>query len=247
MKPVDRFGNQIPLKLFAQLKVYGEALESMDWRESSKTPNRFYKDIFGIRTFADLNGTRESSILDDSRIYLWVYKEDNLDWKEKNPDWVLRRALLIARNELQIHDIPLPTRFNFYEECEPGGLFFGTQFQMVPKGLCNLCGEILNKESLFCSEKCEKAYIQLVEMQKEEMEQSKKCALCNKFLTYFPEDTIVHHVSYKPEKTIVVCRSCHSKIHSNHDKYPDLAPNLPTSEKRNEKKQDTLIGLDRYS
>lgn len=40
----------------------------------------------------------------------------------------------------------------------------------------------------------------------------------------------VHHTSYKPEKTVRVCNSCHAKIHHNDDFRPDLVPDIPRKE-----------------
>lgn len=42
------------------------------------------------------------------------------------------------------------------------------------------------------------------------------------------EKRIEHHISYEPEKTILICKSCHNKIHTNDDFRPDLTPeNVP--------------------
>jgi len=34
------------------------------------------------------------------------------------------------------------------------------------------------------------------------------CAVCGS-----KKNLVVHHISYKPERTIIVCASCHYKIH----------------------------------
>lgn len=46
------------------------------------------------------------------------------------------------------------------------------------------------------------------------------CALCGA-----TKNIIHHHISYKPEKIMFVCRSCHLKIHTT-DKYLDLRPSV---------------------
>lgn len=35
---------------------------------------------------------------------------------------------------------------------------------------------------------------------------------------------VKHHISYEPEETILICKSCHSKIHLNDDFHPELTP-----------------------
>lgn len=39
-----------------------------------------------------------------------------------------------------------------------------------------------------------------------------------------------HHISYEPERTILVCRRCHSKIHSGEDGLEPLQPNQSREE-----------------
>lgn len=41
---------------------------------------------------------------------------------------------------------------------------------------------------------------------------------------------VEHHVSYSPERTIRVCRSCHSKLHFNSYFRPDLTPEMSRGE-----------------
>jgi hypothetical protein len=44
----------------------------------------------------------------------------------------------------------------------------------------------------------------------------------------------IHHVSYVPEKVVLVCSSCHQKIHSTSydgsDLYPELTPDMSRGE-----------------
>ena len=43
---------------------------------------------------------------------------------------------------------------------------------------------------------------------------------------------VKHHVCYEPEETILICRSCHTKIHRNEDFHPELTPDHVPKESR---------------
>lgn len=49
-----------------------------------------------------------------------------------------------------------------------------------------------------------------------------QCAACEGVFAR-EVDSVSHHVSYFPERVVVVCRSCHGKIHRS-EKYPLLRP-----------------------
>ncbi len=138
--------------------------------------------------------------------------------------WKRRRALGEATKELD--ELEIPNRLSFFETCEPGGLFFGPEDELQD-GTCKLCAKEFNAEGLFCSKDCEVTYSQLKEMRREEYKQQLKCAVCGQILEFWSKNTIEHHVNYKPEKVVHVCRSCHRKIHARHDLYPNLAPKKP--------------------
>ena len=55
-------------------------------------------------------------------------------------------------------------------------------------------------------------------MLKIKIRQNERCKICKS-----TEKLISHHVSYFPEKKIIVCRSCHTKI-SHYDKYKKFRP-----------------------
>lgn len=46
------------------------------------------------------------------------------------------------------------------------------------------------------------------------------CPVCQSSNVYL----IKHHVSYFPERLILVCQNCHAKIHSNEKFFPELTP-----------------------
>jgi ribosome-binding protein aMBF1 (putative translation factor) len=53
---------------------------------------------------------------------------------------------------------------------------------------------------------------------------------------------IEHHVSYQPEETVRVCRSCHNTIHSHHAEH-GLEPDY-TSVERTRTKRAVTLGVD---
>jgi len=221
MKPVTKDGRPIYPSVFRKLVAIGEKLEEFGWKESRNKPNLFYKEFDDVFVFADMRGTDIVPIWDEP--YPLIYA------RQDHPDWKRRRAISLATNELTTADIEY--RFSFYDQMEPGGLLFGDE-KMLPNGMCKMCGELLLGEDLesklFCSEHCETSFAQLTELRREEGYHNIKCALCGKPLGRWDEDAISHHIQYEPEeKTIWVCRSCHMKIHSNSEKYPELAPKRP--------------------
>ena len=222
MEPTDKFGNTIYPRTYGKLQIIGKALQESEWRESTKKPNLFYKKFGSLMVFADMRGTEIVPIWEEP--YPLIYaSRDGEDWKR-------RRALRLATSELEA--LGVPTRYSFFETCEPEGLFFGEENEL-PDGSCRLCGKEFDKGELFCSENCEKAYSQLEELRREESECKVKCALCGTILDTFSSDRIKHHVSYQPERVIDVCRSCHRKIHTKHNDYPNLAPKKPKDWKKN--------------
>jgi formate dehydrogenase maturation protein FdhE len=52
-----------------------------------------------------------------------------------------------------------------------------------------------------------------------------KCAACEKS----KPQLVAHHVSYKENIRVPVCKSCHPKIHQT-DQYPELTPDLTRKE-----------------
>lgn len=74
---------------------------------------------------------------------------------------------------------------------------------------CSLCDKKVIGEpfkswyGFLCSEGC---------LQRLEIQQGSRCKICSK---KFDKDNLAveHHLSYKDDKTITICRSCHARIH----------------------------------
>jgi hypothetical protein len=216
MKPEDKFGNPIYPHIFAVLQRYGSYLESSGWRESKNKPNLFWKSFNGISVFADMRGTDIVKIWEDPCPMIYAHSEEHEDWKK-------RRVIRYATEECDA--LGVPYRFSFYEDCEPDGLMFGDDDELA-NGMCKLCHEEIDRDGLFCSDKCQQTYNKLIKF-REEINSKEKCSICGCELSIFSQNTIRHHVDYDKDKTIWVCRSCHRKIHANKVKYPNLAPVKP--------------------
>jgi hypothetical protein len=221
MEPIDIKGRPIKSYIFKQLQNIGITLENFEWRESKNKPNLFYKTFNKVTVFADMRGTEVIPIWEEP--YPYIYAISGFE------DWERRKAIRLALRDFENGEIE--HRSSFYDTSEPDGLFFGPEDEQAD-GFCKMCeAEIIAEDmrtALFCSDHCDKAYAQLKEMRRENQENVTKCVLCGKPLGAFNSDTILHHIQYEPsEKIVHVCRSCHRKIHLNHDKYPDLAPSRP--------------------
>lgn len=59
-------------------------------------------------------------------------------------------------------------------------------------------------------------------------ERGEVCPLCDKLC--YPSDIQEHHVSYVPEETMRICRSCHAKIHNCEGFRDDLEPDMSREE-----------------
>jgi hypothetical protein len=227
MKPVNIDGRPIYPNIFKQLQTIGTILEECGWRESINKPNLFLKEFEGVMVFADMRGTSITPIWEEP--YPLLYADTgHLKWKR-------RHALQLATDEITEREVK--SRISWPEQFEPDGLFFGPE-EELPDGFCKMCGKhILEKNregTLFCSSYCENAFSQLMEFRREEDLNKIKCALCSKPLLRWNSDTTVeHHIQYEPEeKTVFTCRSCHVKIHSKFEEYPELAPKQPPDWKR---------------
>ena len=193
----DKFGNPIYPRVFRALEQHGYNLKMLGYTESLRKPNLFYRknEELGVVFFADMRGTEEVPIWSDVRPLLYWH------FMREYPNWLKRR---LVKSEL----VAIDGRLSFYEVWEPEGLMSNDS----EDGYCKFCGKDFSDKGLYCSKECEDADSETYQTH---------CAVCGKVITY--ETKITHHVSYEPEKTIDICRSCHSKIHRT-NKYQKLKP-----------------------
>lgn len=182
---IDKFGRLIYENIWQILLKQGRILQKCGYKESEKKPNLFYKVIKEGIIFADMRSSNIVPIWADTNpLFYW-----NLD--KTLPDWKKRRIVNYEMDMLAGHGCPCRLSFEQIDLDLDGG-----------DGLCIVCETEFNNEGLFCSNNCEIA--------RQELYQT-RCARCGRSLDF--NTAIRHHISYDPEKTIEVCRSCHLKIH----------------------------------
>jgi hypothetical protein len=214
-------------KTWYRMLEIGKKLERLGYRESNNKPNLYYK-VFDNQNngdrglvFADMRGTVVIPIWDDSRPLLY-YK--NLTFMKFLPEFIsLERA-------------GCHPRVSFYEECEPGGWLF--HLDKTPSGYCKRCGEdilfkvnweilredmfdLYNKglsahyEVNFC-DTCRTIEYAKKQYRAENTRDYNVCELCG-----IGDAELDHHIIYKTEVKIRICRSCHGKIHKFGKNFPN--------------------------
>jgi hypothetical protein len=110
------------------------------------------------------------------------------------------------------------------------------------KYFCLYCGE-KDKQKMVSSKTCKKcrakrnnaARRKALTIKRTEMlaELGDECRICEKKLTAEQKNWVRHHVSYEPERTVVLCKGCHLWLHGQgqvhnhllkHEYEKDLAP-----------------------
>ena len=207
----DKFGHTIYPSRFRLLKANEKVLLITGYLESRTKPNLLYKVIPEGCLFADMRGTEEVPIWEDTRpLFYWNINDGIPGWKARRVVRLelekLFRAGSPCRLSGEVHDDPLFEESGgiFVDESE--GVFYWND------GYCKECGKDFQGEGEFCSKECEVAYTDRLK---------KPCEACGKKIDFREE--ITHHVSYFPEKTILVHRSCHTRIHRS-DAFPHLRP-----------------------
>lgn len=196
----DKFGHEIKDYVFRRLLRNGMRLEANGYFESVKKANLFVKKTAEGVYFADMRGTKEVPIWTDTKpLFYWKFEEPV-------PPWKLRR--IIKEELLRLFDVECPCRLSFefhdsqgFEEVstyldEENGIYHW------PTGYCELCGRDFEGEGEFCSKECEAANEELYKA---------RCAKCGVSIDY--KNAVDHHITYEPERKVLVCKSCHLKIH----------------------------------
>lgn len=234
MRAVDKFGNKINNKTYKQMIEYGLLLKEQGYIESKKKPNLFYKKIDEGIIFADMRGTDIIPIWEDTSPLLYCNFGDDI------PLWKQRRILNEEKSKCK-------GRFSFYMDSEPDGLMFNDE----EDGFCKGCSKDFQDNGLFCSKKCEEEY-EKKELAKT-INRAEICEICGRKIPKLfnmekaekllniklPKIEIGHHLNYKEDKRMIVCASCHAKIH--HSKDPKYEKYRPKDKRLKPKTQYKLI------
>lgn len=211
MIPKDKFGNRIFYYKYKRLQENGRKLLNKGYIESKNKPNLFYRRIMNGWFYADMRGTEEVPIWQDTKpLFYWKFNVET-------PNWEKRR--LIKRELMSLFEAHCPCRLSFYspyssEEFREVNSYIdeGAGIFDWDEGFCRFCGKDFRAEGSFCSRDCNLKYHDALK---------RPCEVCSAKIDLFKE--IRHHVSYFPEKIIFVHAGCHNKIHKT-DLYPYLKP-----------------------
>jgi hypothetical protein len=156
---------------------------------------------------------------------IWETKRPNL-YANKSPgvdQWRVNRSLRQAGEALDYIGVPYDSSHSPYVDdawqWDLDHIHLGNA-----DGQCRMCLKDIDHCGFFCSEKCETAFKQLLELRKEKMKW--RCRICG--TTY---DPIEHHIDYDDEKKIGVCSSCHGTITARQGSMPELSPKKPKEKK----------------
>jgi len=211
LRGYDKFGNKIYGRTLDVLFRHGEALLKAGYRESSKCPNLFFLKSSEAMYFADMRGTKEVSI--------WEIPVPLVYWKfgKVTPEWKQRRS--VDKELSRLSALGIPSRLSFNEE-----LFY----EGADDGYCKECGDDFQAPGPYCSKEC--ANKALRKQTAKAVNRSPFCSICKRRIvgepfvdtatvlgTKLPRVRIEHHVSYSRDETMIVCGSCHAKIHHSKD------------------------------
>ncbi len=222
MNQYDKFGRKINSKSFEEMWNFGQLLLNNGYLESKNKPNLFYRKFSEGIFFADMRGTKEVPIWEDTRpLFYWIFNENILNWKARR---------LIKQELKRLHDQKCFCRlsFDWGMHISEDPLFEGVQSTSIEEengiydwtdGSCRFCNKDFQKEGVFCSKDCEDKYTDTLKV---------PCIACGGKIELFEE--VRHHIIYFPEKIVYVHKSCHNHIHKT-DKYPDLKPSKEDTDK----------------
>jgi hypothetical protein len=241
MKAEDKFGNPIFPSTFSKLVQNGKILLSSGYSESRNKPNLFYKRIPQGCLYADMRGTEEVPIWTDTRpLFYWNFNSSVPMWK---------RRRLIKNELIELYHAECPCRLSFFapikaEEFQNTATWISAEQGEYDwdDGYCHRCGKDFQGEGMFCSKDCAEEWYKQERIREIQEGQLITCSICKQTnKENLGTKFISHHISYDPEETVMVCLSCHMKIHRS-----DVYPKFKAKDKRiSKKEQRRLEGLKR--
>ena len=166
--------------------------------------------------FVDIRGTDVIPIWEESDPI--VYKNDNLAFTD------------FMKEVVKLKGSGVSIRLSYYDRCEPEG--WGFFLNKIPSGYCKRCGKnVINEvdwtilqggaynpkvqqhlinikiEINHCNI-CKRMEYAKQEYRKKCLKSADICEICGE-----KKAELTHHITYKPAKTIRLCRSCHGVLH----------------------------------
>jgi len=169
-------------------------LISNGYIESKKKTGLFYrKGTYDEIYFADMRGTDMVPIWSDPCPLFYANFPDAM------PYWKRCRLASAEYKNLSICRVSCEFDSTEYSVNVPE---LGLYMSKGTDGYCEQCGIDFSGDGEFCSIKCADLFDDL---------HSPHCSICNKRLEYTQGD--LHHTNYAEDIVMLVCRSCHLKIH----------------------------------
>jgi len=195
----------------AVLRQCEENLLKVAYQEFSKYPNLFYRKSSNGLFFVDMRGTKN--------VPIWEEPVPLIYWRfgKAVPEWKRMRQIKEEFSRLDNQGISIrvnhSSEFPSYEAGD---------------GYCRECRTDFQASGSYCSDECaSKALKRRYAMI---MNRAPTCGVCKRkivedsYLTIasilganLTTSKVKHHVSYARDETILVCRSCHAKIHLSED------------------------------
>ena len=228
--------------IWYQMVENGKKLQKLGFEESINKPNLFYKIITSEKgkngiIFVDIRGTDVIPIWEEPDPI--IYKNESLAFNE------------FMKEVVKLKGSGVSIRLSYYDSCEPEG--WGFFLNKIPNGFCKRCGKNIieevdwtilqyggynakiqenpyniNIEVNHCTI-CKKMEYTKQEYKNKCLKVADICELCGE-----KEAALTHHITYKPAKTIRLCRSCHGVLHKKE------FPNPIWKEKRKIKKKKNI-------
>lgn len=194
-----------------ELKEIKQILLRSGYKEAKNKKNLFYKKNELGCFFANMRGTSMIPIWQDSRpLFHYLFKKGGANWKKRR---LIKQELENLFKDGCVfrlsYEFPIDNEEFEGTSCsyhEDDGIFIWDD------GYCKYCGNDFQEEGSFCSLECETKYLDAV---------NKPCPACNEKMDFYAG--IKHHISYFPEKIVLVHIKCHNKIHKT-DLYTHLRP-----------------------
>jgi hypothetical protein len=197
MKPIDKFGRPIYSRTYEKMMGFARVLVAHGYKESLKKTNLFYKNE--IKEYFD-GGWKRVNITFFADMRGVGY---STLWEDASPLFYVKANRIVSG---WVECRLAKEEFREIKICRSSFDLMGGD------GYCIVCGKDFGSDGFYCSEQCERADGYLMGVS--------KCRVCGKELD---DDFVSHHLSYGENKKIIVCRSCHGKIHMG-NKFVGLKP-----------------------
>jgi len=231
LKRIDKFGHRVRNRIYDEFSRYGSILFYAGYKEHPKKANLFLMMVEDITLYVDL---REFDI---PKIYSLTFS--------KAPKWKRNRFTREEWNRLNVKGCPVEISGGSYPNDDYILLKEEDQIENYEEdGFCKGCLKDFKEDGYFCSDECRNKALKMYLARL--INKAPICEHCKKRILdpeegkrvkeLLNEDVAIiahqHHVSYKDNRTVTLCASCHSKTHhSNDSSFEELKPDSKRPQK----------------